>query len=141
MAMLNFLLGRGEFKSVEEIKETIRNSKNFDNTEESYDSAEALMIFQTSKQQTWLLASSKRLYCVLDDINKSFTKVQWSLRKDKIIKNNQIKIKITTREYKENTAFLDIGEHTDWLLSKKLFVTENAIDKINNLITRQMINV
>src|SRR5271166_3290397 len=42
---------------------------------------DALLIFKTPKQHTWLVATQKKLYCVLDDADRRKTGelVQWAL--------------------------------------------------------------
>lgn len=134
-----FFLGKGEFKTIREIIETVANHKDFDPQLEDLDSAEAMLIFQTSKQQTWLVATGFRLYCVLDDLDKSSTRVQWTIPADKIADNDNLIIEMTTREKTDRTGLLDISERRNWLFSKKLFASEPIEDKIRELLTRQML--
>ena len=68
MLLADMFIGRSDFASPEEIKEFIRRSKNFDKSKEDPSTAHPLLIFKTSKQQTWLVATPERLYCVLDDL-------------------------------------------------------------------------
>src|SRR5258706_6174623 len=124
MDIRKFFLGTDEFKSPEEIIELIRTSDQFDAPQEDTAGAEALLVFQTSKQQTWLVATRARLYCVLDDLNKSFTRVQWSISADKLIANGQVAVQISASDKTERTGRLNIGDHRNWLFSKKLFPTD-----------------
>ena len=84
MDLRKFFLGRGELKSPIEIIAAIRESPDFDPRKEDIADAEALLIFQTSKQQTWLVATRTRLYCVLDDLRRSFRPVRWSLGAERL---------------------------------------------------------
>jgi hypothetical protein len=139
MTIRNFLLGQGEFKSAVQVVDVVQQSKNFDCSQEDLTKAEALLIFQTSKQQTWLVATRVRLYCVLDDLGKSFTRVQWSTSRNKLIADGKIGARIVTRNKTERTGLLDIGEHRGWLFSKRLFTDETIESRITNLIARQML--
>jgi hypothetical protein len=134
-----FFLGKVEFKTSDEIIETVRQHRDFDPQHENLDSAEAILIFQTSKQQTWLVATNLRLYCVLDDLEKSSTRVQWSIPIEKIAdKNGQLKINVQTRDKTERTGLLDIGERRNWLFSKKLFASDPIERKIGDLVAHQL---
>lgn len=133
-------LGKSEFKTIEEIVATLRNHRDFNPELEDLNNAEAILIFQTSSQQTWLVATSARLYCVLDDLDKSSTRVQWTIPANEIIdEGGNIKINIATQEKTERTGLLEIGERRNWLFSKKLFARESIEAKIRDLITHQML--
>ena len=140
MSIREFLLGRDEFKSPDEIIELIRQYRGFDPEQEDISHAEALLIFQTSKQQTWLVATSVRLYCVLDDLKKSFTRAQWSYSKDTLVSNTEVTVRISARNKTEKTGLVDIGEHRNWLYSRKLFANEPIENRIRDLIARHMIH-
>ena len=110
MALREFLLGRGEFKTADQIIEVVREHSAFDPQREDAAEAEALLIFQTSKQQTWLVATRARLYCVLDDLGKSFTRVQWTMPAEELVSDGEVTVGISTRDKTERTGRLDIGE-------------------------------
>lgn len=135
-----FLLGIGDFKSEDQIRQLIKQAEEYDPQRENVDNAEALLIFQTSRQQTWLVATNRRLYCVLDDLNRSFTRVQWSIRAETLCMNGRVTIDITTdNDYTARSGLLNIGRRRDWLYSKKLFTVDNIEDKIREMITRNMV--
>jgi len=138
MDIRKFFLGTDEFKSPEEIVELIRTSAECDSQQEDIASAEALLIFQTSKQQTWLVATRSRLYCVIDDLNKSFTRVQWAISADTLVAGDTLAVEITTRSRSGRTGLLNIGPRRNWLFSKKLFPLEGPETKVKELIQRQM---
>ena len=127
-----------KFYDEKEIKGIIRTSKNY-SSEENTDSAEALLIFKTSKQRTWLIATDKRLYCVLDDYRKPQPSVMWSKKRDNIFSQGNMSLNIQTRDYKQNTGLVDIGtDHKDWLFSKSLFINNKISDSIIDLIKKKM---
>ena len=92
------------------------------------DALEILKIFSTSLQQTWLVATPKRIYCVLDDIEKkeSVEIIKWHMTKlEFIAKFNTIKV----RNKSDRTGIIDFTDkHQAWLYSKNLF--ENYEDGI-----------
>ncbi len=139
MEIRKFLLGQQEFLQAGQIAEAIRQSRNFDSTKEDPTLAATLLIFQTSYQQTWLVATRERLYCVLDDLKKSFTRVQWSMARDGLISNGQVSVSIATRDKTDRSGLLDIGEHKGWLFSKKLFADTNIESATRGLISQQML--
>jgi hypothetical protein len=143
MGLRSFLLGRGEFKSPPEIVLTIEDSPKFHSSEEDLDVAEPLLIFQTSRQQTWLVATTQRLYCILDDLNRSFTRVQWSIAKERLvdITKRAVIVPIATRDKTTRTGLLNIDERPEWwLFTKDLFASESVDDQIRRLIARNMLS-
>ena len=139
MGLRKFLLGQNEFKSPNEIIQVLRDSPNFDPAKEDTATAEALLIFQTSKQQTWLVATRARLYCVLDDLRRSFTRVQWSIGAEKLTQAGNVAAQVSTLDRTTRTGLLEINERRNWLFSKKLFTNRSLEDEIKGLIRRQML--
>jgi pimeloyl-ACP methyl ester carboxylesterase len=127
-------LGRGGFKSPTEICNTLSESSVFDKNHEDIATAKPLLIFQTTQQQTWLVATKARLYCVLDDLPRSFTHVQWSIPASDLIENGIVKIEILTQSKNERTGLVSIGARRNWLYSKKLFVSRRIENQIKDLI-------
>lgn len=139
MDLRKFLLGRGEFKSPSEVIHSIRESPDFDPQNENLANAEALLIFQTSKQQTWLVATRARLYCVLDDLRRSFRPVRWSLGGKELMTDGNLTAKISARDSNERIGLLNIGDRRNWLYSKKLFTSKSIEDEVKDLIRRQIV--
>jgi hypothetical protein len=136
----NFFLGRGEFKSLKEIIEIVRQSPKFDRNHEDAASAEALLIFQTSKQQTWLVATRARLYCILDDLRRSSTRVQWVLSANDLVAEGNITAPILAKDKNQRTGLLNVGPRRNWLFSKKLFANTSAENQVKDLIRKQMLS-
>jgi hypothetical protein len=138
MDLRKLLLGRGEFMSPGDIIQAIRESPNFNSDSEDLAKAEALLIFQTSKQQTWLVATGARLYCVLDDLRRSFKPVRWSLGAKELASYENLPGGISARDSNERVGLLNIGPRHNWLYSKKLFTSKSIEDEVKDLIRRQM---
>lgn len=116
------LIGRRDFLSKDEIIQFVKNSNEFDPNTEDLDKTTTLKIFQTSKQQTWLVSSKERLYNILDDNREEQPIINWSVPKQDLIKKHEGIIDITIRDYKEKTGLVNIGPyHKNWLYTKKLF--------------------
>jgi len=109
MKIAKNILGYRNFWGEEEIKELIRRSKAFDSANESPSSSLSLLIFQTSKQQTWLVSTSERLYCILDDIRKPRPKIQWSSKKQSLSPDGNYESVIVTGPKSEKSGLVDIG--------------------------------
>jgi len=131
------LLGRNDFKSADEIVRLINETVSH-GSREQIEQAETLLIFQTSRRQSWLVGTNQRLYYVLDDLNNGFTKVQWILPKEQLVKNGRIDVKVATRTKTDETGLLDIGERHGWLFSKRLFAERDLVEKIQDVILRKM---
>jgi len=132
---------RGDFESDEGVVRYISNSKNFNLETENSAGAEALLIFSTSKQRAWFVATSERLYCVVDDLRKEKPRINWSIPKRKLVSDKDVSVKLITREKNELSGFIDIGEtHPNWLYTKRLFVEDHVKSQIRSLIMRKMID-
>lgn len=122
-------LGRRDYYSEEQIIKYTELSKNFDPLLEKLDNATALLFFQTSKQQTWLVSTNKNIYCILDDNREDKPHINWSISKKELF-NSEINI----RDYSEELGQFDIGSEKNWLYSKKLFKNSD----IKNSIIREI---
>lgn len=124
------ILGRRDYYSRDKIIQFVKNSKKFDSTLEELDQSAALLIFQTSKQQTWLVSTKKRLYCILDDNRETEPHINWSI-------SNDLKFEINVRDYPEEKSIglIEIGEKKNWLYSKKLFKKQDIKTSIFLLIS------
>lgn len=135
---LDFLLGQREFRSAKQIIEMIEDDVRFGHSGESFEERNAVPIFKTSKQQTWLVASNRRLYCVLDDPGKGFTRLQWTKSREELFNGkSSIDVPIITRGHSDAYLLLDIGDRTGWLLSRRLF-DDSPAERVKALIMRSM---
>jgi len=131
---------RRGFLSLGDIKRTITSSKNYRLDGTPPEAARALLIFSTSRQQTWLVATSQRLYCILDDLATGEATVNWSMGRDALVASDgTLKIKLQERPYKDRTWYVDFGDaHTDWLFSRSLFAGRSIEDAVRDLLREQM---
>lgn len=136
------LLGRRPFAEKSEIIDFVRNSKNFEPAKEDLSKADALLIFKTSKQQTWLVSTSERMYCILDDLRNDKPNINWSMQKNNIATMDQIILPINTQDKSNTSGLVDIGpKHTEWYFTKQLF-SDTPIDKsIHDLIKKTMLKI
>jgi hypothetical protein len=74
-----------------------------------------LLLFQTEKQHTWLVATGRQMFCVLDDqhTRKSGKLIQW---RQPLTDSKPVRV----RPHKKTVGVVDLGEATDWLYSKRL---------------------
>jgi hypothetical protein len=132
---------REDFESYEGIVSSISNSKNFNPEAENPGAADALLIFSTPKQQAWLVATSERLYGIVDDLRKEKPHINWSMSRQKLVSGESVSMKLISREKNELSGFIDIGETcTNWLYTKRLFVNDHIKNQIRSLIKRKMID-
>ncbi len=125
------------FRSEADIRLCIKNSKNYKGEEPS--TARLLTIFSTSKQRTYLVATSERLYCILDDARKDAPHINWSIAKGEILSNGRMLIDIRTRDKTDKTGIVDIGQkHEGWLFTKGLFLKKDLKASVEELIIGAM---
>jgi hypothetical protein len=94
---------------------------------------DALLIFKTPKQHTWLVATQEKLYCVLDDADRRKTGelVQWALP---LGDAEPISVKSSDEP---TYGFLDIDDQTYWYYSRDLFPLPAALTSaISELIRK-----
>ena len=129
------------FHSEHEVKQFIVNSKNYEKGKESPLDADTLVIFETSKQKTWLVTTKERLYCILDDIRKQEMNINWSMRRNMVVSGNAVKLNIKTKDKTAETGLVDIGDlHKNWLYSKPLFKEQDISSEIVKFIANKMID-
>jgi hypothetical protein len=124
--VFNDILGFRSFATEDDIKTIVAQSR-YSRPEENYRSAKTLLIFATSKQQTWLVKTDRTLYVVLDDRRKERPRVEWSMPVDEAQR-----ARVASRDYTRMSGMIDIGPQKEWLYTKKLFQEEN----IENVVTR-----
>lgn len=139
MTFFKSILGFRDFTKIDDIKKYINLNLFYDKKEDIFN-AQHLLVFDTTKQKTWLIVSNLRLFCVLDDIAKDTFIVRWNLNKSEIIHNGSIILHIEVHDYSKNSGLINFGEnHKGWLYSKKLFPTADSISKaIHNVIRTAM---
>ena len=140
MGPAGFATVREDFEALEGVVRSISNSKNFNSEAENPGEADALLIFSTAKQQAWLVATSERLYGVVDDLRKEKPRINWSIPKRKLVSGEGISTKLISRDKNELSGLIDIGDAcTNWLYTKRLFVDEHIKSRVRSLIKRKMI--
>ena len=138
MKLSALLFGDRDFYTSKDIEKFIVNSKNYSGIDE-IDNTDSLLIFETSKQRTWLVVSPKRLYCILDDIRKNESNINWSMKKDKLIQNNTVFLEIITKDKSDKSGLIDFGPtHKNWLYSKKLFPKTGIVQTVKQFIVNIM---
>ena len=145
------LLGYRSFKTEMEIKrivlEYIRENRMDTQTTPSgmkyvipmddFVNTHVLKIFQTVKQQTWLVSTKDYVFCLLDDIDvdieKDFQLIKWYVPIQDI--KNKIEFRESTNR-PEKFGLIDFGpKHKDWYYSKPLLNGKEMAEKfVNNLI-------
>ncbi len=138
MKAQNIFLGYRELATTQEIIDYVAGTELFDGESEDKESTATMLIFDTSKQRTWLLATSARMYCVLDDIRKTAPRLQWTMDRDELVKDGEVIASIGSREKSARTGKLDIGSHRGWLYTKCMFATAGIVDQVRNLIRQKM---
>jgi hypothetical protein len=124
----------------DEIKSAIVSSVNYNLDNTPPDAASALRIFATRRQNTWLVATPNRLYCILDDVRKPSAHINWSMGRDQLLDGNRnLTIEIKSRSKSDRSGLVDIGpKHKNWYFSKSLFQSQPIEDAIRHMILAKM---
>lgn len=139
MSLRGYFIGRTDFSPESDIRDLVRESKHFDEQLENVNGAEMLLFFSTSTQQTWLVSTEERLYCILDDVEKDTPHLNWSIPKDQLVSGNEIPIQFSSRDKSAKTGLVDIGpKHKNWLYTKQLFSQTPIEVAITNVIKKKM---
>lgn len=139
MKVKTFLFGARDLLSKADIVAKIASSKNYQMELEEGDDPSSLLLFESSKQHTWLVATGRRLYCILDDIRNPEPKVNWSISRRALVENGTLKIDLKSREKSSTAGLVDIGlKHQNWLFSKKFFTNKDVADEIRDLVIGKM---
>jgi hypothetical protein len=84
-----------------------------------------LLLFKIDSQHTWLITTSKRLFCLLDDTEtrKKGSLVQWKVKLDSF---DQEKV----RAYRSSSGndVVDLGRRAPWLYSKRLHPNTSKLE-------------
>ena len=97
MTLVESLLGYRSFSSEPEIRRSIEQSKYYDASKESPEDAGSLLIFDTSRQHTWLVATGERLYFVLDDVRQPAPRVRRSVPRSELNVQSDGRVAVITQ--------------------------------------------
>ena len=90
----------------------------------------ALLIYSTELQQTWLVSTRNRVFCLLNEkeTRKDRQFISWNASKDSLKP-------ISTHKYKKYTGLLDLKNHAGWLYTYRLFPQpEDILRKVHELL-------
>ena len=96
-----------------------------------------ILVFKTSKQQTWLSVTERGLHCRIDDTRENRGGSQWVLTKlqaAEILKSNTYHV---NSGYKVKTGTFTLGPKRNWLYSKILFPEP---DYLHGVLKQLLIN-
>jgi len=140
MKLRELLSGRNDFENLNNIKKLITSSKKYEPSYENWKHAHELLIFSTPRQKTWLIATIKRLYCILDDVSRDAPHIAWSMSKESLVTDDKVSIEVRQHENTERTGLIDISDkHKSWLYSKNLFNTKSVEKAVIEFIEQAMI--
>ncbi|MCK4507269.1 MAG: hypothetical protein KAU27_01930 [Desulfuromonadales bacterium] len=129
-----FYKGKRPFVDAEAVVGTVKKSKKYDPKCENIDKARKVQLFETGNQKTYLVATEKNIYKVLDDRRTVAPKVSWSRSIEKLAANGRIEFEV--QPYKERVGRLvlkGVPEKRN-LVSKKLFENIDVVTAIDGLV-------
>lgn len=125
--------GRRSFSKTAQVVDAIKRSKKYDPSVESPEKIRQVQLLETSNQKTYLAATPKNIYKIIDDRRTDKPKVVWSRSRKKIAPNNKLKVSVEVYKSRTDKLVIDrLPEKTN-LISKSLFANidvEKAIDDL-----------
>jgi hypothetical protein len=116
------------FLSKTEIIDVIIKSKTFAENEKI---EKTILIYSTETQQTWLVSTRTRVYCILNENGtpKPNQTISWVSDKESLKP-------VGIRKYKKYSGLLDLHNHAAWLYTYRLFPKpDDLIKEVNELLT------
>jgi hypothetical protein len=132
---VSFWTGGRPFVEESEVRELIKDSRDYEG--EDPVSANTLLLLDTSKQHTWLVATDKRLYCILDDVRKERPRNQWSIPVNELKSaTGEVLVPISSGESRQGrtSGLLHVGPRRNWLYSRRLFKYRTVEEEVTKLI-------
>ena len=134
MKFKDFYKGQRSFCSEDSISQTIKNSKKFNPSVESPESASRVQLLDTSKQKTYLVATSKNIYKIIDDRRSDKPKIAWSRSRSKIAPNNKLNVRIEPYKSRTDKLVIEALPEKSNLVSKNLFTNIGIAEAIEDLL-------
>lgn len=131
-------VGGHGMRSIDEIMAFIQDSRRFKSKTEVIKRSSVLLMYRSTTQCTWLVATNERLYCVLED--KTNIRLKWSRDRERTFLDGELLFEIVERDRPTHTdtKLVDIGsDHKGWIYSKSLFEKGISVP-IQNLIAKNM---
>ena len=127
MGVLHPLLGFRSFIPVNIIRERMRLMTVLQIPDEKF-IGEHMLLLSTVRQRTWLLASTHRLFYVLDDAAKDDFYIWWEKEKHTVVRNREIAISLRVIEdHSPRSAKVAVGDTSGhWLYSKKNYPSKDV---------------
>ena len=126
MSELRNLIDFRRFAEPRDLLHAVQEGQASPKADENIKSAITIMAFETSNQRNWLLFTSKRVYCLLDDRRKEKPKVRWSVPISKSSNTN-----IEVRDYTKDSGVIVVDADNTLLYSKRLFSDMTPIQRID----------
>ena len=119
---LRHVLGHDRrFHSQNEIRAWMQDA--FDE-DENFITSDMLLLFEGTKQHTWLLTTDKALYCIFDVIGEPEPRVKWRIPREHALRDGRLSLQIAPSELSpssERQGFVTINAKPKRKYSKLLF--------------------
>ncbi len=128
--------GTREFASVPDLVSRLRRRY-----KDQGDPVEALLLFVSSNQQTWLIATSGGLYCVIDRHDQPDPKVVWRIPKEDLVDGNRIKLSVDAFEDPDSnrTGIVVIDGQAARKFTAGLFVRKTIVESIRDMLGKMYV--
>jgi hypothetical protein len=122
------------FAGPREIRDAVR--LRYEAKPDDFADGELLLIFETSKQQTWLMATDRALYCVTERIDDEHADVRWRISKSEIISDGGFILPIRTEDKSESSGYVTFNGKRARLYSKRLFTDVPIERRVKSMLLK-----
>ncbi len=130
--------GKRAFLGKPDIIGYLRESNNY-TPDEDLGSADGFILFDSSLQRIWLLATRYRLYSVTDDIRKREPVINWSISRSRIVNTGGASLSLKTFTLDRGEALIDIGYRPGTRYSPELFKDKDLKERILKLVQDKLL--
>jgi hypothetical protein len=102
--------------------------------DEDLKDARMLLIFQTGVQQTWLVASSKALYCVIDKRREQHPRRLWRIASSDIVSEGRIVLQVSEAMLTDKDNYVIIDGKRPRKFTPELFRTLPVTESVKDLL-------
>lgn len=107
-----------------------------DISDEIFEKCEMLLIFDTKKQRTWLLATNQAFYCVIDVLEKLQPTLLWRIQKDKLVSNKWLNVQMRIEDNSATTGRIVINDKKPRLFNYRLFTDFPIEQRIKSMLMK-----
>ncbi|MFT7680659.1 MAG: hypothetical protein ACI935_000090 [Moritella dasanensis] len=123
------------FTDEKKISDAIKQSKRFNQNAENASLAKKVQLLETTNQRTYLVATRKNIYKIIDDRRVDAVRIAWSRPKVDLAQNNKLIVHLESYKTRTDKLIIDSLPDKINLVTKKLFANIEITDALDELLS------